>query len=81
MIGKWCVAHECYDECWRSSAVPQPAQAEEPSLGELVAEINDNVEVVMICGPSDQMDAEEPRATMTITGPKRLISPLADKFC
>lgn len=45
---------------------------------ELLKAICDNKEVCMLAGSEEQLDADEPRFRIEITGPERILKPLAD---
>ena len=68
--------------------LPNPKQGQSPQAGseavsagfELLTDIINNEEVVLMAGPSAQMDAKEPRYYVTMRGPERLLKQFADLF-
>lgn len=70
--------------CRYFNAVPIVCHYEFPEKGNnqeilnLLKEIADNKEVCMTGGSEEQYDADEPRYSLKISGPKRLIKKLAD---
>lgn len=71
--------HHAKEDCRCSNGVPFVVQeADRMECGMLLGALIENKETVITGVPEDQGEAEEPRYSLTISGPARLVQQLAE---